>query len=351
MAASVLFTDADGATQLTQLTLADAVAGVNQTPRKLSFQNNGTRALANTSVGFLAVGSNDGVLEAQVAAEAATLSPPYGVTLTLSGAGAGGVWGATGTYGYRVTATNATGETIGSVEATVFVDTTTKTVTVAWTQVPGAMGYKVYRTAAPGTYTSPTLVATIGSGATVSFVDIGSAAAAGAPPADNRTGGWITTLVLSGAGAGGVWGTTGLKYYRVAALDSTGAILAASLEASVNVDVATKTVTVSWVAVPNATTYNVYRSTVTGSYVSPALVGSTATLSLVDTGTATTSGSLTAAASYGVPPASGSFGTAALLTGAVAVGQEVFFWINRLVPSNTPEFGNPRIVLLQVKEN
>jgi hypothetical protein len=55
--------------------------------------------------------------------------------------------------------------------------------------VAGATGYKVYRTDTPGTYGATALRATIGSGATVTYVDNGDALVAGTVKLANTTGG------------------------------------------------------------------------------------------------------------------------------------------------------------------
>lgn len=92
---------------------------------------------------------------------------------------------AAGSYYYVVTATGAFGETIISPESTVTTTTgTTSSNTVTWTNtVPNTTGYKVYRTTTSGTYTTPSLVSTIGSASTTTFVDTLATASAGAPPA------------------------------------------------------------------------------------------------------------------------------------------------------------------------
>lgn len=350
MASAIKHLSEDGATQITQKVWPDAFAGINQMSRKFAFENIGDRQLNGVSVSLAPVGVSDGSLEMRLAldTQAPTLSTPYAVTLVLSAPGAGGVWASTGVRGYKITALNALGETIASVEATINVDVTTKTVTVSWTTIPGATSYKVYRTDTPGTYVSPALRA---NPAAPPFIDTGAAVGAGAPPTVNTTAGWFTTLVLSGAGAGGVWSGTGNQFYRVAALDSTGALLATSIEATVNVDDTTKTVTVSWVAVPGAASYNVYRSTVSGVYTSPALRANVVASPFVDVGGAVTAGTLTEAPSYGIPPATGSFGTSALAIGAVPINQQIFYWVNRVVPAATPETGNPRVGGVKVKES
>lgn len=348
MAASIKHLDSNGATQITAVNFADAVAGVLQTAKKLGAENSGDRVLSTLTAALQAIGGTDGASLLRIAIDTVTLSKPWGLSTVLSGAGAGGVWGATGTYGYVLTATNALGETIQSIEVTATVDVTTKTVTVNWVQVPNATGYKLYRTPTPGTYGASTLRATIGSGATVTFLDDGSATTTGTPSLTNTTAGWNLGLVLSGSGAGGIWGATGVYFYEVAAFDASGGLLTISQEASINVDDATKTVTISWSAVTGATSYNVYRTQLQGNYTATTFVATTTGLNVVDNGAATTAGGLTLGSSFGIPP---TLGAGPISFGDRAIAQQGFYWINRVIPSATPETGNPRSALVDFSEN
>ncbi len=348
MSASVKYLDSDGNTQLTVKNWPNATAGQNQTPRKFTVENSGDRVLGNVSIPIEAITGNDGSSMLRTALDSnGTLTRPYGVAGVLSAPGAGGVWAAAQVYGWKITALNAIGETIGSAEVTVNVNDLTKTVTLTWTTVPGATSYKIYRTATAGTYTSPVFRS---STAATTFVDDGSAVSSGAPPTANTTGGWVLGAVLSGAGQGGVWVGTGTRYWKVTAHDSAGVEIAQTTEISVNVDDVTKRVTLSWAAFAAAANFKVWRSTSQGNYPSPALVATLASGSTAyaDTGTATTTGALTTTPSYGLPPAV--FGTAALSIGTLAIGQQSFFWVNRVIGVATPEAGNPRVALTSAKE-
>jgi hypothetical protein len=150
---------------------------------KFAVENIGSRE-ATVSLAAGKAGDSDGVDMVRWALDTATLSRPFGVTVTTLGSG--GSWGATGQRGYRVTALNATGETIGSLEVVTNVAATTERKQLDWTAVTGATSYKVYRTDTPGTYPASSLVATE---ATNQYIDAGGAAAAGTPPAANTTGG------------------------------------------------------------------------------------------------------------------------------------------------------------------
>lgn len=192
---------ADGATVLTQNTWGPFVSGaveVQSSRLKFALENVDARSLGASPFSLVNLeieqsGTNDGYLYFYTALDTSgTISKPFG-------AGALGAPTATivttggsftpGTYGYKISATNATGETIGSTEVSINVGLATDRVQLNWIQTPGATGYKVFRTPTPGTYGASTLRATIGSGATITYTDDGAATSAGTPRADNTTGG------------------------------------------------------------------------------------------------------------------------------------------------------------------
>ena len=114
-----------------------------------------------------------------------------------------GVAGTT-TYGYRVTALDGTGETLPSTERTItnasaVLDGTNYN-TVNWSQVSGAVQYKVYRTTSGGTPASLGLIATITGATNVTFNDTGIAATTAAPVA-NTTGGAVFASTIQGTTA------------------------------------------------------------------------------------------------------------------------------------------------------
>lgn len=124
-----------------------------------------------------------------------TIPAPTGFTATA--VATGGTFAA-GTYYWKVTATNTSGETVGSVEASAAI-ALNGSANLAWNAVTGATGYKIYRaTTAGGQSTSPALVTTITSGSTVTYTDTGTATTAGTVPVANLTGA-LASLVL-GAG-------------------------------------------------------------------------------------------------------------------------------------------------------
>jgi hypothetical protein len=86
---------------------------------------------------------------------------PAPVQSALATAASGGTILA-GTYRYIVTAINANGQTGASNEQTITTTGSTSTVTVSWAAVPGATGYKLYKTAAGGAAGTELLYKTVG---------------------------------------------------------------------------------------------------------------------------------------------------------------------------------------------
>ncbi len=101
-------------------------------------------------------------------------------------AGGGSFAGGT-TYYYKITGTNAAGETTGSAEVSA-APAANGSVTLTWDPMPGATGYKIYRATSSGGQNGATsLLATITAATTVSYTDTGAAATTGAIPSSNTT--------------------------------------------------------------------------------------------------------------------------------------------------------------------
>jgi hypothetical protein len=339
---TVKYLDRDGATQPpATFDLGHAVAGRPQTPRKFAIENVDLRILGASPFNgselrrlVLAAGLADGTEQFRIALDTATLSCPYGpVTATLGAAADGGVWAGTGNQFYRVTAYNAVGETIGSVECVVLVDDVTKRVTIAWAEIAGADGYRVWRSTVSGVYGPDALVADVVGGAVTTYIDDGTAAGAGTIPTVNTTGGWALDAVLGVTADGGVWSGTGARFWRVVAVDAEGVVIAATLEATVTVDDITKRVTLDWDAVAAAAGYLVYRSEASEVYAAALRATLGAVTTYIDDGTAAGAGDFTGGPSYGIPPA---LGLGPLNVGQVPRGKQVFFWIDRDIPAPTP---------------
>ena len=91
---------------------------------------------------------------------------------------------AAGTYYYKITSITAAGESTGSNEISQATTGTTSTVTLNWTAATNATGYKIYRGTTAGG--ENLLIATISSGATVTYVNTGTETTSTAsPPAVN----------------------------------------------------------------------------------------------------------------------------------------------------------------------
>ena len=140
------------------------------------------------AAGLWAAGQTDGSSFARAGLDPDTLSPPYNVAAVLGAAGAGGVWGATGSYDWRIIATKTGGKvTTGSVVVTVNVDVVTKKVTLTWSKIFGT-GYQVYRKLSASAWGASDLVFSTADPDVLTFVDDGTAAGAGALPVINTTG-------------------------------------------------------------------------------------------------------------------------------------------------------------------
>ncbi len=96
---------------------------------------------------------------------------------------------AAGTYAYRVSATNALGETLTSLETSITTTGRAAAVTLSWDRVPGATGYRIYgrRTGA-----QLLLMAAISDASTTTWTDTGVATPSGPLPTKNSTGGVLT---------------------------------------------------------------------------------------------------------------------------------------------------------------
>lgn len=109
------------------------------------------------------------------------LAPP--VLNAPSTATTGGTLAAA-TYFYVITALNANGETLKSNEVSIATTGTTSTVTLGWTAVAGATGYRVYRSTTTGTEQKLNITDL---GAVTTYTDTGAATVATNPPTLNST--------------------------------------------------------------------------------------------------------------------------------------------------------------------
>jgi len=166
------------------------------------------------------------------------LVTPTGFAATA--VGSGGTFAAA-TYYWKVSATNAQGETLASAEVSAAI-VANGSAGLSWTAVSGAAGYRIYRTTTAGAEgTSPALVAAT---TATTYTDTGTATTAGAVAAANTA-------------------TTSAPYFwKVTALSAYGETLGSN-EVTANI-LPNGTQALSWTAVPGATGYKVYRGTTTG---------------------------------------------------------------------------------------
>jgi hypothetical protein len=104
--------------------------------------------------------------------------------LTLGTTSSSGGTLAAGTYFWKITAINASGETVGSNEVTATTTGATSSQPLSWVAITGSTGFKVYRGTVAGA--ENVLVTTLG--LVTSYTDTGSAGTAGTVPSVGSTG-------------------------------------------------------------------------------------------------------------------------------------------------------------------
>jgi hypothetical protein len=90
--------------------------------------------------------------------------------------------------------------------------------------------------------------------------------------------------------AGGTLVVATPYFYVVTAINGSGGETIQSAEATATPTTGNQTINLTWNAVPGAVSYAVYRSTATGSYLTPALAGKPAANSFADNGVTLTAG-------------------------------------------------------------
>jgi hypothetical protein len=123
--------------------------------------------------------------------------------------------------------------------------------------------------------------------------------------------------------AGGTLTVGTAYFYVVTALNSAGETTQ-SAEVTATPTSGNQTINITWTAVAGAVSYKVYRSTTTGSYATPALVGNPATNSLSDTGVT---------ANAGAPPATNTSGYQTIVLSWSAVPGAAFYRLYRTTTS------------------
>jgi hypothetical protein len=180
-------------------------------------------------------------------------------------------------YYYILTATTTSGESNPSKEVQVMNGYPTLSplnpITVKWTPVPNATGYKLYRTLAGGAQGSEQLLATINDGLTASYADDGSAFPDWNPPAVSSAPSLSPPTNLKASPGSTTTGSTTYRYVVTATATLTatvtGETLASTPEAIVTNFVAELSVAdpinVSWNPVTGATGYKLYRTVAGGA--------------------------------------------------------------------------------------
>lgn len=190
-------------------------------------------------------------------------------TITTATGTTGGAL-ATGTYYYKVTALGIGGGETNSPEYAIAVTGPMGYAQMSWSAVTGANSYKVYRGATPGGENVE-----IFAGNTLEYIDFGGTNVSQTPPGSNTAE--IPPPVqepLSNYGALGqlTGGTT--YYYVVTAVVGSETIASNEQSISVSGSGNVGAVEVTWLSIPGATAYNIYRGTSSGS--EGTLVGTTA---------------------------------------------------------------------------
>ncbi|HEV2412974.1 MAG TPA: hypothetical protein VGS28_04210 [Candidatus Saccharimonadales bacterium] len=196
--------------------VAEQISGASgQTGNLVNYTDSHNVALSSitSSGGFTSYGANNSLL---------ALTTP---ALNTPGLAAGGSLTTGTTYYYVMTATNAAGETVASSSVNDTPTTGNDTITLSWTQIPGATGYKVYRNTSNSFTSGSLLLTTITNGATVSYSDTGTATTSGLPPTTPAG----TSLTLQS------WG--GQTANSLAIENSSGSTIAA-ITAGGNIDTA-----------------------------------------------------------------------------------------------------------------
>ena len=150
------------------------------------------------------------------------MAAPSGATASLTNTGSNAL--PNGNYFYKITASDGSGETLGSTETSVCTSASNQhTCAVSWSTVTGAVSYKIYRTSTSGSYTGTNFLTSV---TTTSYTDDGSVSlTSGTPP--SATTAYINKVTASGnswllGGKVGIGTATPLARLHVAGGDTGG---------------------------------------------------------------------------------------------------------------------------------
>src|SRR5579884_3898954 len=152
-------------------TAADPLLGSNWT------KSDGTTGTAPTTGDDLLIVGVPGVVTAPIWASGGAFASVPGSLSTSGASTTGGNLAANTPYYYKITATNANGESLASSELTYTTPNnglSTNQITVNWAAVSGATGYKIYRSTTSG---AETYLASVGN--VLLYADTGTQAAGG----------------------------------------------------------------------------------------------------------------------------------------------------------------------------
>lgn len=242
--------------------------------------------------GWLALGGPptfavpDYVALAPPSTNTATIVPS---TLTQTPSASGGSFAA-GTYFWVITATTAAGESTKSNEISTTFTGSASSNALAWTQVLGATGYKVYRGTTAGG--EGALITTIGSGATITYTDTGTAGSAGTPSVLNNAAILAPTgLGVTPSASGGTL-PIGTYYWTVTGLTANGETTSSN-EVTGTTTTAVSSAALTWSTDAGALGgYRIYRGTTVGGERFLAGYVPTGTTSFTDTGSSVNATSL-----------------------------------------------------------
>lgn len=201
-----------------------------------------------------------------------TPSPLLTVGMTVSGPGIPVGTTVVSDVGTTVTLSNPAGAGAGAGTVT-FTPTSANmkaAANLSWSSVSGATSYDIYRSLVPGDFAQG-LLASVSAG-TTTYSDIG-------PVSLSAPTGLTAALAPT---AGGALVASTPYYYVVTAVGVSGETLA-SFEATASTNNSQFTIDLAWNPVQGATSYNIYRSTVSGAFVDD-LLASTTNTSYVDNG-------------------------------------------------------------------
>jgi len=169
-----------------------------------------------------------------VQAAATTAGVPFTLSASVTPASLAvpviaGISGSTGgslvsgtTYYYKMTATNAAGETTPSAQFSYTPSGSNLVANLSWTTVPGATGYKIYRSTTSGTFGASSLLTTLIYGSSVGYQDTGTSTSTGTPPSSNTAVSPVTLTAATVTASAGPNDVSVASNWSTASLPASG---------------------------------------------------------------------------------------------------------------------------------